>query len=102
MAGAVLWKYGYFQNDENRMQDNIERVLDRKGMPPKKPGDQYTVGGTLIGIILGVMLGFYIGMVWVFIVGAIGGGIIGTLIGEVVGERIMKNRNDSKNKLNYS
>ena len=102
-ASSGIFHYAILPPDENKARDELERLKEGGGQrPPRRPGDEYIIAGTLAGFVGGVIIaGIVRPMPWVFIVGAIGGGITGTLLGSLVGTLITRSRRPKNNPRYY-
>ena len=84
---------GYIPPNENDMFGQVAYVKEPQGkMPRKKPGDRYTIFGTLLGMIAGLFLGIMTRIPVLILLGFVGGGIIGTLVGGFLGAQVVKHR----------
>ncbi len=71
------------QFESLRRHDN--RALDRIRRRRRKPGDKYSLIGTLVFAIAGGLLGS-LGPVYAIIGGAFGGAIVGAVVGDIIGK----------------
>ena len=71
------------QFEELRRHDN--RALDRMRRRRRKPGDKYSLIGTLAFAIAGGLLGS-LGPVYAIIGGAFAGAVVGAVVGDIIGK----------------
>ena len=79
--------------DDNALRSQVSYLKEQhEKMPRKKPGDRYTIFGTLLGMIAGLFLGIMTRIPVLILLGFVGGGIIGTLVGGFLGAQVVKRR----------
>ena len=89
----------FFWNQQDVEIKRVERELEKQygphspeKPPPKEPGDQYILWGSIGGAVLGAALGFVLGVLVGLVVGSVIGGMAGALVGNQVKTHMRKRK----------